>query len=88
MVTHAGRCRVLQWLQQFLQIHQQVLLYSEQIAENGKFSNRQAANYVWPAGISAGDCGARVKRSAALPSHGCDIAKTAGIKKRAPRRPF
>jgi len=46
MVAHAGRCRVLQWLQQFLQIHQQVLLYSEQIAENGKFSNRQAANYV------------------------------------------
>jgi hypothetical protein len=37
-ILHAGP-RVLQWLQQFTQIPQQVLLYSEQIVESGKFSS-------------------------------------------------
>ncbi len=40
--------RVRQWLQQFAQIHQHVLLYSEQIVGNSKFSNRQAANAYGP----------------------------------------
>ena len=45
--------RVLQWLQQFTQIHRHVLLYSEQTVENGKFSNHQAANAYGPAEFQA-----------------------------------
>ncbi len=40
--------RALNWLQQFAQTHQRALLYSEQLVENGKFSNRQAASAFGP----------------------------------------
>jgi hypothetical protein len=40
--------RALNWLQQFAQTHQRGLLYSEQIVENGKFSNQQSANVFGP----------------------------------------
>ena len=40
--------RALNWLQQFAQTHQRALLYSEQIVENGGFSNRQSANAYGP----------------------------------------
>lgn len=40
--------RALNWLQQFAQTHQRALLYSEQIVENGQFSNRQAAHAYGP----------------------------------------
>ncbi len=36
------------WLRQFAQTHQRALLYSEQIVENSKFSNRQAAHVYGP----------------------------------------
>jgi hypothetical protein len=34
--------RALNWLQQFAQSHSRVLLYSEQVVENGTYTNRQA----------------------------------------------
>ncbi len=40
--------RALNWLQQFSQAHRRGLLYSEQIVENGKFSNQQAAHAYGP----------------------------------------
>jgi hypothetical protein len=40
--------RALNWLQQFAETQQRALLYSEQIVENGKFSNRQSANVYGP----------------------------------------
>jgi hypothetical protein len=33
--------RALKWLQQFAETNQRLLLYSEQIVENGKFSQQQ-----------------------------------------------
>jgi hypothetical protein len=41
--------RALNWLQSFAEQHQRALLYSEQIVENGQFSNRQAAHVFGPA---------------------------------------
>jgi hypothetical protein len=40
--------RALHWLQQFAQEHRRGLLYSEQIVENGRFSNQQAAHAYGP----------------------------------------
>jgi hypothetical protein len=34
--------RALNWLRQFAQTHNRALLYSEQIVENGAYSNQQA----------------------------------------------
>lgn len=34
--------RSLQWLKSFAETHQRGLLYSEQIVENGKYTNQQA----------------------------------------------
>ena len=40
--------RALNWLQRFAEQQQRALLYSEQIVENGQFSNRQAAHVYGP----------------------------------------
>ena len=34
--------RALNWLKQFAQTHNRALLYSEQVVENGKYTNKQA----------------------------------------------
>jgi hypothetical protein len=34
--------RALQWLRQFAESHNRALLYSEQIVQDGKFTNKQA----------------------------------------------
>jgi len=40
--------RALNWLQDFARRHGRALLYSEQIVENGEFSNRQSAHAYGP----------------------------------------
>lgn len=40
--------RALKWLQQFAQSHNRILLYAEQIMENGMFSTRQAVHAFGP----------------------------------------
>lgn len=40
--------RALNWLQDFAMKNGRVLVYSEQLVENGKFSNRQAAHAFGP----------------------------------------
>ncbi len=40
--------RALNWLKQFAESHNRVLLYSEQIAEDGKFTNKQSVSAYGP----------------------------------------
>ncbi len=40
--------RALNWLKQFAETHNRALLYSEQIVENGKFTNQQAVSAYGP----------------------------------------
>lgn len=40
--------RALNWLQQFAESNNRALLYSEQIAENGAFTNKQSVNAYGP----------------------------------------
>jgi len=45
--------RSLQWLKGFAQTHQRGLLYSEQVVENGKFTNQQQFAAFGPAEFQA-----------------------------------
>lgn len=40
--------RALNWLQQFAKSHNRALLYSEQIVQDGKFTNKQSVHAYGP----------------------------------------